>query len=267
MNNNIKLIATDMDGTLLNSKGQLPSDFFEVFNRLKKAGVLFAVASGRQYFTLIENFKDISDDMIFMAENGSYVARQGEVLGIHRLEKSLAHELIQLGRLIDEAYIVLATSEGAYIESRDERFIKEVEKYYVKCNIVEDLLKVDAEILKVTLCDFKGAESNSYSKCKAYKEKTNMSVAGNIWLDIMSKGINKGVAIEDIQDKLGILPEETMVFGDYLNDYEMLDKAYYSCAMSNAHPLLKEKAKFVIKSNDENGVIDKIREVVFNEYE
>ena len=267
MTNKIKLIATDMDGTLLNSKGQLPEDFYETFERLKEAGVLFAAASGRQYFTLIENFKQIADDMVFIAENGTYVARKGEILAVHPLEVVLAHELIKVGRTIKEAYIVLATSSGAYIESEDERFVREVNKYYVKCKVVKDLLSVDDEILKVTICDFSGAENNSYKIYEKYKSKTQMSVAGDIWLDIMSKGINKGIAIEDIQKSLGVLPEETMVFGDYLNDYEMLDKAYYSCAMANAHPLLKEKARFIAKSNDENGVMDKIKEVVFKDYE
>ncbi len=267
MTNKIKLIATDMDGTLLNSRGELPKDFYEIFRRLKKEGVLFAAASGRQYFTLVENFKEIADDMIFIAENGSYVARKDEILSVHPLDIVLAHELIKVGRLIKETYIVLATSNGAYIENKDERFVREVNKYYVKCEFVEDLLSVDAEILKVTLCDFNGAEKNSYKLYEDYRAKAQMSVAGDIWLDIMSKGINKGIAIEDIQTSLGVLPEETMVFGDYLNDYEMLDKAYYSCAMANAHPLLKAKARFIAKSNDENGVVDKIKEVVFKDYD
>ena len=267
MTNDIRLIATDMDGTLLNSKGELPKDFNQIFNRLKEAGVLFAVASGRQYFTLIDNFKELADDMIFIAENGTYVARKDEILGLHPMDKILAHKLIKLGRLVKDTHIVLATSIGAYIENKDERFVREVNKYYVRCTYIEDLLSVDADILKVTICDFKNVEKNSYKAFEAYKQNTQMSVAGDIWLDIMSKGINKGMAIEDIQKNLGILPEETMVFGDYLNDYEMLDKAYYSCAMANAHPLLKEKARFIVKSNDENGVVDKIKEVVFRDYE
>ena len=94
----IKLIATDMDGTLLNSKGVLPEDFFEVFTALQSKNILFAAASGRQYFTLLENFKPICDEMLFIAENGTYIVYKGEPLAVHALDKEVAHKLIQYGR-------------------------------------------------------------------------------------------------------------------------------------------------------------------------
>ena len=261
----IRLIATDMDGTLLNSNGQLPSDFYTVFHKLREKDIIFAAASGRQYFTLLKNFKEVADDMLFIAENGSYVVYHGKAIAVHPLKRTLAHQLIEKGRTIEQSYIVLATSEGAYIESTDERFVREVNKYYVKCQVVDDLLSIRGDILKVTICDFKGAEHNSYLAYEMFKDQVQMSIAGDIWLDMMANGVNKGKAIEDIQEQLGMGYEETMVFGDYLNDYEMLQKAYYSYAMANAHPNLKEIARFSAKSNDEDGVIQKIKEVVLKQ--
>ncbi len=257
----IKLIATDMDGTLLNSKGQLPEDFFEVFKQLQSKNILFAAASGRQYFTLLENFKPVSEEMLFIAENGTYVVYKGEELAVHPLDKVVAHKLIKHARQLG-VDIVLATSNGAYLESAEKQFISEVSKYYVKYEIVEDLLQVEGDILKVTLCDFKGAETHSYPAYKEFEDEVQICVAGEIWLDIMTKGMNKGVAICDIQKKLAIGHEETMVFGDYLNDLEMLQNAYYSYAMENAHPQLKKIARFRAKSNDESGVIEKIKEII-----
>lgn len=263
----IKLIATDMDGTLLNSKGELPPDFYHVFGQLKERNIIFAAASGRQYFTLVENFKEVAEDLLFIAENGTYIAYRGKEIAVHPLQRDIAHELIKRARTIENTYIVLATSKGAYIENTDEAFVKEVNKYYVKCQVIDDLLNVEGDILKVTLCDFKGAEHNSYLAYADLRHKAQMSVAGDIWLDMMANGVNKGKAIEDIQEKLGITYEETMVFGDYLNDYEMLQKAYHSYAMANAHPSLKEIARFSAKSNDEDGVIQKIKEVVFKQHD
>lgn len=263
--NMIKLIATDMDGTLLNSRGELSPDFYHVFEQLKEKNIIFAAASGRQYFTLVENFKEVAEDMLFIAENGTYIAYRGKEIAVHPLQRDIAHELIKKGRTIEDVYIVLATSKGAYIENTNEAFVKEVNKYYVKCQVTDDLLSVEGDILKVTLCDFKGAEHNSYLAYEDLRHKAQMSVAGDIWLDMMANGVNKGKAIEDIQNKLEITYEETMVFGDYLNDYEMLQKAYYSYAMANAHPSLKEIAKFSARSNDEDGVIQKIKEVVFKQ--
>ena len=249
-----------MDGTLLNSKGQLPVEFKEVFNQLQEKGIVFAVASGRQYFTLVENFKEYVNQMLFIAENGTYIAYQNEVLAIHPLPKEIAHALIKRGRALG-VDIVLATSEGAYLENSQETFVSEVAKYYVKHQVVEDLLQVERDILKVTICDLRGVEQYSYPAYKDLQDKAQICIAGKIWLDMMAHNVNKGRAIGDIQEKLGISYEETMVFGDYLNDIEMLQSAYHSYAMANAHPKLKEVARFMAKSNDENGVIEKMKEI------
>ncbi len=258
----IKLIATDMDGTLLNSKGQMPLEFGDVFERLKEKGVIFAVASGRQYATLATNFKQFHDDMLFIAENGTYVVYKGEELAFHPLDKAVARQLITKAHSIQDTYIVVSTKNGAYIENNDPRFLKEVAKYYVKCQYVEDLLEIEEDILKIAICDFQGVEKNSYEAFKPFQTKALICVAGDIWLDMMAIGVNKGEAIRTIQDKLGFTYEQTMVFGDYLNDYEMLQSAYHSYAMQNAHPRLKEVARFIAKSNDDNGVMEKIKEIV-----
>ncbi len=74
---------------------------------------------------------------------------------------------------------------------------------------------------------------------------------------------NKGTAIKKIQEIFKITPCETMVFGDYLNDLEMIKNAKYSYAMENAHPLLKKEANFIAENNNQNGVVKKIKEILF----
>lgn len=89
--------------------------------------------------------------------------------------------------------------------------------------------------------------------------------SGKHTIDINSGKFNKGIALNKIKEKLNIEHKETMVFGDYLNDYEMMDSAYYSYAMENAHPKLKEKARFIAPKNTKNGVIEVIKkEILFN---
>ena len=163
----IKLIASDMDGTLLNDKDEIHEEFYQVFQELKKQNIIFAAASGRQYYNLAKRFEKIKDDMMFIAENGTFVVYKGEELLLNALDKETAIELIKIGRDIKESYVVLCGKKSAYIESKDERLIKEVEKYYEEYKIVNDLTKVEDDILKVTICDFIGSEENSYitSKC------------------------------------------------------------------------------------------------------
>ena len=258
----IKLIASDMDGTLLNDKDEIHEEFYQVFQELKKQNIIFAAASGRQYYNLAKRFEKIKDDMMFIAENGTFVVYKGEELLLNALDKETAIELIKIGRDIKESYVVLCGKKSAYIESKDERLIKEVEKYYEEYKIVNDLTKVEDDILKVTICDFIGSEENSYTYYNDYKEKLQVSVSGQIWLDITDKGVNKGLAINKLQELLNIKHEETMVFGDYLNDLEMMESAYHSYAMENAIPELKKVARYIAPPNYKNGVVKTIRQLL-----
>lgn len=257
----IKFIATDMDGTLLNSNNEIHADFYPMFQSLKEKDIIFAAASGRQYYNLLERFKDIKDDMMFIAENGTFVVYKGKELIVNSLEKNIAKELIEIGRTIPNSYVILCGKNSAYIESHDERLIKQTAKYYERYKIVENLTSIDDDILKVTICDFNGSENNSNNYFDEYRDKVQITVSGEIWLDMVAKGINKGVAINEIQNLLNIDYKETMVFGDYLNDLEMMSSAYHSYAMANAHDILKKAARFIAKSNDENGVIQAIKSV------
>ncbi|MCE9655496.1 Cof-type HAD-IIB family hydrolase [Clostridium celatum] len=260
----IKLIATDMDGTLLNSKNEIQEGFYEIFNELKEKEIIFAAASGRQYYNLLERFKGLDRYMMFIAENGTFVVYKGEELVVNPLDINLAREIIKVVRNIDNAYAILCGKNSAYIESNDERIIEQTEKYYARYEIVDDLTKVEDEVLKVAICDFDGAEHNSNRYFDDFRDKTQVAVSGQLWLDIMAKGINKGVAIKEIQEQLGISFEETMVFGDYLNDLEMMGSAYHSYAMENAHDDLKKAARFITKSNDESGVVHAIKTFLNN---
>ena len=199
--------------------------------------------------------------MMFIAENGTFVVYKGKELIVNSLEKNIAKELIEIGRTIPNSYVILCGKNSAYIESHDERLIKQTAKYYERYKIVEDLTSIDDDILKVTICDFNGSENNSNNYFDEYRDKVQITVSGEIWLDMVAKGINKGVAINEIQNLLNIDYKETMVFGDYLNDLEMMSSAYHSYAMANAHDTLKKAARFIAKSNDENGVIQAIKSV------
>lgn len=258
----IKFIATDMDGTLLNSEDQINPEFFDIFEKLKDNNIIFAAASGRQYFNLKNRFKSIQDDMMFIAENGTFVVYKGEEILVNALDRTIVNDLIKVGRDIENSHIVLCGKKSAYVEDSNEEFLKQVQKYYKRYELVTSFNDVDDDILKVTICDFNGSENNSDKHFAYYKDKLQVTVSGQIWLDITANGVNKGVAIRKLQEMFDIKHEETMAFGDYLNDLEMMESAYHSYAMNNAHEDLKKVARFIAKSNDENGVVEAIKEVV-----
>lgn len=258
----IKLIVTDMDGTLLNDEHELHPDFWMIEERLHEQGIRFAVASGRQYYNLLDRFEKLRDRMIFFAENGTHVMHNGVELYINKLDTKAAHNFVQIGRKIPGVHLVLCCKNTAYVESRDEDFISEIKKYYERLEYVEDLTNIENDILKVTICDWEGVENNSYLAFKQFRNDYKIAIAARIFLDITSFTANKGTAIKEVQKKLGINPGETLVFGDYLNDLEMVQNAGNSYAMKNAHPEIIKASGFITKwDNNDNGVLETIREL------
>lgn len=260
---NIRLIASDMDGTLLNSNHHLSDTFVPVFRKLKEHGIIFVAASGRQYYNLLKTLDEVKDEVIFAAENGSYVVFRDEEIHVQAMAHEIVWDLISTARNIPNTYPIICGKKKAYVESTEPAFIDHLKLYFERYEIVEDLLQVkDDEFLKFTLCDLTGSEGNSYPYFKDLEQTLKVKVSGPIWLDISHPLANKGVAMDVLQQKFGVSFDETMIFGDYFNDLEMLQKGYYSYAMANAHPEIKKIARFETKSNDENGVVEVLAKVL-----
>lgn len=262
----IKLIATDLDGTLLQSNHQLPLDFDHIMEQLKQEKIIFAAASGRPFLTLRETFKGYEEEMLFIADNGAHIVYQGQTLATYEITPKTVEAFVHKVRTLPHTCAVLCTTEGAFLETSEPAFLEEVKKYYVKYTIVPDLTQVKVPAIKLTVCDLLGAETHCAPYFASFKTTLQVCVAGKVWLDMMPLGVNKGQALAMIQEKLGITAQEMMAFGDYLNDVEMLRHVYYSYAMANAHPALFQVARFKALSNDENGVMVAIREMLVQQH-
>jgi Cof subfamily protein (haloacid dehalogenase superfamily) len=261
MMTNIKLIVTDLDGTLLDSNHNLPDDFWEIEQSLQDKNIILAIASGRQFYNIIEVFDRIKDRTLFLAENGTYAFYKGKELFVNPILKEEAIEFIKIGRTVKDSFIILCGKNSAYVENDDEKFLSEARKYYSRLEIVEDLTLVDDAVLKVTLCDFNNVPTNSYLYFKHFENDFKVAISGSIWLDITGFSANKGVAVNYIQKKLNISFDQTMVFGDFLNDYEMLLTAKYSFAMKNAHSDIVAISNYQTKfDNNNGGVTETIKE-------
>lgn len=259
MTDTIKFIATDMDGTLLDENSNLPTAFPEFFQRLKNENILFAAASGRQYYSLYDTFDGYQDEMLFIAENGTLVMHQGKELYSCTLDRDSVPAIINKARSIQDAFIVLCGKKSAYIETQDPTALEEINKYYHRCEYVEDLLTVEDEFIKIAVLNFNGsAEYIEPTIRPAFGDEFQVVVSAKIWLDVMNKVASKGAAIRHLQQTMGFTYEQTMSFGDYFNDAEMLKESYYSYAMENAHPGVKELARFSAPSNTEYGVISAV---------
>ena len=256
----IRMIAADMDGTLLDSRKRLPRGLFALVKALRRQGIRFVVASGRQYYNLAAQFEEIADQVTFLSENGTMVFEQGNPVFLDEMPAGDYQAIVEAVRKVPGAHAVLCGVHSAYIESRDPELLRNVAMYYKKYKIVDDLRNVDDRICKVAVYDIFSAEGNSWKALDALWERFSVALSGEHWVDVMEKHVSKGSALLALEKLYGVPFEETMAFGDYLNDLEMMESCRYSYAMANAHPELKAAARFEAPSNDENGVIRIIRE-------
>jgi Cof subfamily protein (haloacid dehalogenase superfamily) len=256
---NVKLIVTDMDGTLLDSKHQLPPNFQETYQELQAKNIKFVAASGRQYFSIIDKFESFSNNITIVAENGAYIKSNTSEIAVNKINLEKLKSIVSFIRTIPNTYLVLCGKKQAYIEQNDLAFISFFKEFYNSYQLVDDVLSMEDDFFKIALYNPNGAEENIYPFLNPFKTAFQIKVSGYYWVDVMQLNINKGTALEQLQTIWHITKEETLVFGDYLNDLELFKQATYSVAMENAHSAIKGLASYQTKSNDENGVVDFIQ--------
>lgn len=255
----VRLVVADMDGTLLTPEGDVPEGFAELQHAMREHGVAFVPASGRQLATLRETFGGEDGVRTYIAENGTLVVHEDEVIATTTVDAPTVAEVIALvrrlvGRGIDLGLVVCGV-ETAYVERSDEAFLAEARKYYRRLEIVEDLEAVEGGVLKLAIHDFVDAEATAAAEFGSLGEDHQVVVSGKHWIDVMHPEADKGRGIRALQAALGIEPAQTAVFGDYLNDLAMYSAADWSFAMANAHPDITAAARFVAPGNAERGVV------------
>ncbi|MCI1673609.1 MAG: Cof-type HAD-IIB family hydrolase [Bifidobacterium tibiigranuli] len=279
----IRLVVADMDGTLLDGESRIPEGFWERLDRMEQLGVRFVPASGRQYATLTSMFGTAMPDGSYIAENGNLVVADGEIASVSGIEHGAVSRIIdvvmangQTSHAVSDAAdasdsadaaadsshapafdigLVLCAAEGAYVTRHDPDFLAECRKYYAKLTVVDDLHSITEDILKAAIFDFGPSQPMADALLSGFTKELQVVVSGAHWVDIMNLGTDKRRGVVALQEHFGITPAQTAVFGDYLNDLEMLDAGEWSFAMSNAHPDLKEAAHYIAPANTEYGVL------------
>ena len=252
----VKLVVSDMDGTLLNSKGEVSDIFFELFEKLQQQNIHFCAASGRQHNSIVDKLAAIRDDIYVIAENGGVAKKGKEVLLSNFIKPDKVLKLIPILREIKGANMVLCCDGSAFIESKDERFISLFQEYYHSFQQVDDLIEIakTTPVFKIAIYHFDSSEEFIYPVVKNLNDEVLLKVSGKNWLDISDEKANKGNALREVQHLLNVTKKETLVFGDYHNDIEMMQEAEFSFAMKNAHKDIKEIANYATESNDNFGV-------------
>ena len=263
----IKLIASDIDGTLLvEGTDRINPEIFEVIKQLKKKGIVFAAASGREYASQRKLFHPVKDDIYFIADNGASIMYCGKEIYASLMNRELLEEVVKKVRTIPDCYIVISTRQGeCYLEQKSEElddFL--INGYHYDVHHVEDVLKAPIEIIKCAVYKKHGIEKLAPEFLEKYRNRLNVAIAGDIWLDFMNLESDKGNALRTIQKTLHILPEETMAFGDNMNDLGMLRAAGESYEVENAAEAVKAGAKHIAGKHTEDGVLKVLKKLLEN---
>ena len=250
----IKMVVTDMDGTLLNSNHEVSDQFFELFKSLKSQGIIFVAASGRQYNSIIDKLDIIKDEIIVIAENGGFAMKQQTEILATPLDKHHVVEILNTLHQIPNIHPVLCGKHNAYLSGESDIFVEKLAEYYTEFEILDNLNEFDSEVIKIAIYHFDNSEQYIYPYVKQFENRLKVKVSGENWLDISNINAHKGFALEKVMKSYNLKSDEVMVFGDYNNDLEMLALSDYGFAMENAHPNVKKAAKYSTLSNDEHGV-------------
>jgi Cof subfamily protein (haloacid dehalogenase superfamily) len=256
----IKLIATDLDGTLLNTKSELTEVTARAIKGAMDKGILFAASSGRFYSSanpVFNSFKDI----IIISNNGAWIQwnRCGEVLYKSVVSREKVRLFVKYIKSKYDIGLFLCSGHGAVVDNPKEYMTVDFTNINAGYRLINNLLDFEGEVCRLGVCCCPDFPDEIYADIKdRFGDMFEIAFGGKGWLDIMDKNVSKGHAVEIIQKMYGINPEETLVFGDYYNDIGMFKKAYYSFAMEPAPDDVKMHAKFIAKSNAEDGVAEEI---------
>lgn len=256
-----KIIALDIDGTLLNSNNQITEKTKAALLKAQDLGHILVIASGRDpkgvyKFADILNFKD--HDGLLSNFNGGKITnyRTGEVIINHTLDYDLALEILQFSESLDINYFIYGEDE-LLTNSKDTYFLKETaSRAFTTCRVVEDLsFSLDFAPHKILFSmDPKYIDKDASLIREKFIDRTDQVRSTPYYYEVMPKGISKGGSLLEIAKYYGLDIKDTLAFGDEENDLSMIEMAGKGIVMENGTDLIKSRADFITKSNDEDGI-------------
>lgn len=285
----IKFIASDMDGTLLNSDHDIDKETVEAIKRAEEAGMTFAISTGREYESVKGLLEKHNLKVECVLSNGAeYRDEDGNILEVINIKEDSAKKIIEL---LDKHHLSarIFTDKGIFTTSTEEEALKEIIFRTMTFNpgISEEEAREVAENLGFFTClqyiddideFFKGgvevrkfvAFHNDIELIdkmkKVLSEIDGLAISSSFRDNIEITDINaqKGIILERITSKKGLANNEVMILGDSFNDYSMFEIFEESVAMKNAIDEVKAIAKYITASNNDLGVAKAINYAVDN---
>ena len=288
-----KLIAIDIDGTLINSYGEITNENKNAVKKANEAGINVILASGRNYATIQSFSNDLNLNKYAICGNGSsiYDIKNNKVIYEKTLSKEKVLDIIKICEENSIYYNIYTESSiltqklnyNTLVYYNENLKKQDGKKTYI--NIIENLYKYvkESEIdkyLKVTICDdsqvifknilktlknIKGIDvlDVEHMSRKIIKTGSTEIKVEYFYTEVTAENTDKWNAIKFLAKELGIENKEVLTIGDNINDKTMIENAGLGIAMGNSNPSIKEVADCVVNDNDSSGVAQAINKFVF----
>lgn len=261
-----KLIAVDIDGTLLNSKGELTQRTRDAIHKAWKDGIVFTISTGRPIQGVMPLVEEIGLDIPLITYNGSMVltATTREVIYQRVMEAHAVRDVYKLGISWDVTMLVWSNNR-LYTNRVDELSEKYSSLTNTPLELIESLEELEEEITKILWYDEVERINEMLASIPGVfqNESVVYHTSRPYFLEFVDKGASKAIAIEVLSQNYQIEREQVIAIGDSYNDESMLEYAGLGVAMGNAPEDIKAIADVITASCDEDGVAAAIEKYVY----
>lgn len=243
----VKLIASDLDGTLLlNGEQSISDTAIDYIKKLSQYDVLFVAASGRQYPNLQKLFRNVEEELVYICENGALLKYKDETIAKTPMNREKGIKLMKDIYEKGDCEILLSGENTSYLMPKSQEYVEHMKNYVGnQVTIIQDFDEVKEDFLKISVYEKAGIENHADYFHDKWKDEFTDTISGYCWMDFVAKGVDKGVALKRIQELFHISKDDTMCFGDSYNDLPMFKNSLYSYAMTSANSEIRAKAKYV----------------------
>ena len=248
----IKIIFFDIDDTLRNSKtGFVPSTIPTAFKQLREKGILTGIATGRGIFGVVPEIRALKPDF-FVTLNGAYIEdKKGNIIYSDKIARDKVEEFIRWTKDVRIDYGLVA-SHAAKLSTRTDMISQAIDPIYPDLEVDPDFYQKEDIYQMWTFED----QGDDLVLPDALASTLRMVRWHEHSSDVVPISGSKAAGVAEVVDQLGLKPENVMVFGDGLNDLELFDYAGISVAMGISHDKIKEKADYITKTLEEDGIFD-----------
>ena len=248
----IKIVFFDIDDTLRNSKtGFIPTSIPTVFQQLREKGILTGIATGRGIFGVVPEIRELKPDF-FVTLNGAYIEdKKGNVIDSKKISKDKVETYIAWTKEVGIDY-GLVGSHTAKLSTRTELISEAIDPIYPELDVDPDFYEKEDIYQMWTFED----KADDLTLPESLASTLRMVRWHEHSSDVVPISGSKAAGVAKVVEHLGLKPENVMVFGDGLNDLELFDYAGISIAMEVSHEKIKEKADYITKTLEEDGIFD-----------